>query len=154
MDDMERENTPHPKAPPKAPVLNRVIARFIDILAALLLARLPGYIGPFAALTYIGIADGFMGGRSVGKRIIGLRVHCPGKGRPADFRDSILRNSTIGLLFIVSLMPVVGWVLAAAGLGFELVLMIGSPEGKRLGDEIASTLVMEEPADRPAPAGE
>ncbi len=138
----------------KACILNRIIARFIDILFVLLLARLPGFIGFFAALTYIGIADGLMDGRSLGKRIIGLRVYRPEKGRAADFRDSILRNSTIGFLFVVSRVPYVGWAVAAAGLGFELVLMIGSPEGRRLGDEIASTKVMEEAAARPAPAGE
>jgi len=127
----------------KANVLNRVIARFIDILFALLLGRLPGLIGLFAALTYICIADGLMGGRSIGKRIIGLRVSNPGKGRIANFRDSIFRNSTIGLLYIISRVPILGAIVAAIGLGMELVLMVGSPEGKRLGDEIAGTIVSE-----------
>jgi len=131
----------------KADTLNRSIARFIDILVALLLSRLPDYIGFFAGLTYLGIADGLMGGRSIGKRIIGLKAVYAKDGRPADIRGSILRNSTVGLLYIISRIPFVGWALACLGLGFELLLIIGSPEGRRLGDEIADTLVVDDPRD-------
>src|SRR5512143_2289740 len=69
----------------KADTLNRSIARFIDILIALLISRLPGYIGVLTGLTYIGIADGLMAGRSPGKRIIGLRALYRDDRRPADF---------------------------------------------------------------------
>ncbi len=131
----------------KASTLNRVIARIIDILFALLLSRLPDYIGFFAGITYIGIADGLMGGRSLGKRVIGLRVHYAKGGRNGDFRASILRNSPIGLLYALYYIPFVGWALACLGLGFELLLVIGSPEGKRLGDEIAATVVVDEIGD-------
>jgi uncharacterized RDD family membrane protein YckC len=129
---------------PKADTLNRVIARFIDILFALLIARLPGYIGLFGGLTYVGIADGLMGGRSIGKRIIGLRVLYANDGRAVDFRGSILRNSPLGLLYIIFHIPLAGWALASLGLGFELLLIIGSAEGRRLGDEIADTVVADE----------
>lgn len=134
-----------PNVPPvKANTLNRSIARFIDILVALLLARLPGYVGVLSGLTYIAIADGLMGGRSIGKKVIGLRAVYRKDGRGADFRASILRNSTIGALYLVFLVPIAGWVLAVLGLAFELLLIIGSPEGMRLGDEIASTVVIDE----------
>ena len=128
----------------KANTLNRSIARFIDILFALLLARLPGYVGILSGLTYIAIADGLMGGRSLGKKIIGLRAVYRKDGNGADFRASILRNSTIGVIYLVFLVPIAGWVLAALGLAFELLLIIGSTEGMRLGDEIASTVVIDE----------
>ncbi len=128
----------------KANTLNRCIARFIDILIALFLARLPGYIGFFSGLLYIGIADGVMKGRSVGKRIAGLRVYSKKTGNWADFRLSILRNSTIGIFYCLSLIPFVGWAAGLLGLGFELLLIIGSPEGMRLGDEIALTVVRDE----------
>lgn len=130
--------------PVKANTLNRSIARFIDILAALLLARLPGYVGVLSGLTYITIADGLMGGRSLGKKVIGLRAVYRKDGRGADFRASILRNSTMGALYLIFLVPIAGWVLAVLGLAFELLLIIGSPEGMRLGDEIASTVVLDE----------
>ena len=131
----------------KANTLNRSIARFIDILFALLLARLPGYVGIFSGLTYIAIADGLMGGRSLGKKIIGLRAVYRKDGKGADFRASILRNSTIGVIYLVFLVPIAGWVLAVLGLAFELLLIIGSPDGMRLGDEIASTVVVDEVRD-------
>ena len=133
-----------PDAAAKANTLNRCIARFIDILIALLFARLPGYIGFCSGLLYIGIADGVMGGRSVGKKIAGLRVYSKKTGQPADFRASILRNSTIGVFYIISFIPFVGWAAGILGLGFELLLVIGSPEGMRLGDEIALTVVKDE----------
>jgi uncharacterized RDD family membrane protein YckC len=129
----------------KANTLNRCIARFIDILFALLLNKLPGYVGLLAGLTYLGIADGLMGGKSIGKKIIGLRVIRRKDGRKADFRASILRNSTIGVMYLVFNVPIVGWVLAALGMAFELMLIIGSAEGMRLGDEIASTMVADDP---------
>ncbi len=133
-----------PDAAVKANTLNRCIARFIDILIALFLARLPGYIGFFSGLLYIGIADGVMKGRSVGKRIAGLRVYSKKTGNRADFRLSILRNSTIGVFYCLSLIPFVGWAAGLLGLGVELLLIIGSPEGMRLGDEIALTVVRDE----------
>jgi uncharacterized RDD family membrane protein YckC len=128
----------------KANTLNRCIAKFIDILIALLLSRLPGYIGFCSGLLYIGIADGVMGGRSVGKKIAGLRVYSKKTGKRADFRASILRNSTIGVFYILSFIPFVGWAAGILGLGFELLLIIGNPEGMRLGDEIALTVVKDE----------
>jgi len=128
----------------KANTLNRSIARFIDILFALLLARLPGYVGILSGLTYIAIADGLMGGRSLGKKVIGLRAIYRKDGRGADFRASILRNSTMGVIYLVFLVPIAGWVLAVFGLAFELLLILGSSEGMRLGDEIASTVVIDE----------
>jgi len=146
-DEAEDEPSKEGDAPAaKANTLNRSIARSIDILFALLLAQLPGYIGFLAGLVYIGIADGLMSGRSIGKRVIGLRVVRKRDGSPADFRDSILRNSTIGLFYMLFFIPLLGWALALAGLAFELLLVIGSPEGMRLGDEIASTVVMDEKA--------
>ena len=110
-----------PAAQAKANTLNRSIARFIDILFALLLARLPGYVGTLSGLTYIAIADGLMGGRSLGKKVIGLRAVYRKDGRGADFRASILRNSTIGALYLIFLVPIAGWVLAVVA-RFESVL--------------------------------
>jgi len=138
------ESSATPEAAVKANTLNRCIARFIDILIALLFARLPGYIGFCSGLLYIGIADGVMGGRSVGKKIAGLRVYSKKTGKRADFRASILRNSSIGVFYIISFIPFVGWAAGILGLGFELLLVIGSPEGMRLGDEIALTVVKDE----------
>jgi uncharacterized RDD family membrane protein YckC len=130
---------------PKADVMNRVIARFIDVLIALLLARLPGYIGFMAGFGYLAAADGWLDGASMGKKVIGLRAVRESGGGGVDYRDSILRNSTVCILYALLWVPLVGWILSIAGAGFELLLMIGSPTGKRLGDEIASTVVLDAP---------
>lgn len=129
----------------KANTLNRVIARFIDILIALLLAKLPGYVGFLAGLTYVGIADGLFDGQSIGKRIIGLRALRESGRSHCDFRDSILRNSTIGVYYALFHIPLLGWAFAVVGLGFEWLLVVGNAEGMRLGDEIAGTVVADEP---------
>ena len=50
----------------------------------------------------------------------------------------------MGLMYMLFHVPLVGWALACLGLGFEGLLVIGSPEGKRLGDEIANTIVVDE----------
>lgn len=126
----------------KTALLERTVARFIDILFALLLAKLPGYIGFLSGLTYIGIADGLMGGRSIGKRLIALRVVMRDAGKPADFRASILRNSTMCVCYMLFHIPLLGVPLAVAGLALETLMVIGSPSGSRIGDEFAQTVVV------------
>ena len=77
------------------------------------------------------------GGRSLGKLCLKLRVVRDG-GWPIGARESLIRN----LLRMVDLLPgpyVVG-----------LVAMIASPDGKRLGDVAAGTIVIR--LDRPEPA--
>jgi len=76
-------------------------------------------------------------GRSLGKLALKLRVVCDGGG-PITPRESLIRN----LLRVVDILP--GNYLVG------LVAMVVSPEGKRLGDVAASTVVVR--MDRPAPA--
>ena len=42
------------------------------------------------------------------------------------------------------MIPFVGWIITLIIFFIEFVLMVGSPEGKRLGDFISKTLVIEE----------
>ncbi len=86
---------------------------------------------------YFVVAETISGGRSLGKALLGLRVVRDG-GLPISLRESLLRN----LLRIVDVLPsnyVVG-----------LVAMLVSPDGKRLGDLAAGTVVIR--LDRPEPA--
>jgi uncharacterized RDD family membrane protein YckC len=76
-------------------------------------------------------------GRSLGKMAAGLRVVCDG-GLPITFRASAVRN----ILRIVDYLPTSYLV--------GLTSIVVSPEGKRLGDLAAGTLVVR--LDRPAPA--
>jgi len=65
---------------PKAQVLNRFIAKMIDLLIDAAVSKLVPPIGVLAGLAYLLLADGFGGGRSVGKGSSGSRPSCPVPG--------------------------------------------------------------------------
>ncbi|MBD3388104.1 MAG: hypothetical protein GF416_03570 [Candidatus Altiarchaeales archaeon] len=133
----------------RAPLGRRVLAFLIDVgvaFLALLAFLAMGYVlgliadsaivviaqmlmvlgGSIAFLGYALARDGIMGGRSVGKKALGLRVvKCDGSR--CDLVSSGLRN----ISFII---PVVGVV--------ELLLPVVDAEGLRLGDKIAGTQVV------------
>src|SRR5208283_3438713 len=78
----------------KANLLLRVIAKLLDfIIVATAMKAIP-QVGYFAGLVYLLISDGLFDGRSVGKKIIRLKVISEGVGTPGTFRDSVIRNST------------------------------------------------------------
>ncbi|MCK6500613.1 MAG: RDD family protein, partial [Nitrospira sp.] len=106
-------------------------------------SRLVPPIGVLAGLAYLLLADGFGGGRSVGKRLIGLQTIVPRTRDPAGFRESIIRNLPCGLAQLVLEIPYIGWIGWGAVLTLEALLVIGNERGLRLGDEIAKTQVLE-----------
>ena len=128
---------------PKAQVLNRFIAKTIDLLIVAAASKLLPPVGVLAGLAYILLADGFGGGRSVGKRLIGLQTIVPRTRDPAGFRESIVRNLPCGLAQLAFEIPYVGWIGWGAVLSLEGLLVIGNEQGRRLGDEIAKTQVLE-----------
>jgi uncharacterized RDD family membrane protein YckC len=128
---------------PKAQVLNRFIAKMIDLLLVAAANKLVPPVGILVGLAYILLADGFGGGRSVGKRLIGLQTIVPHTRDPAGFRESIIRNLPCGLAQLAFEVPYVGWIGWGAVLSFEALLVIGNEQGRRLGDEIAKTQVLE-----------
>ena len=58
----------------KAGFLNRVIARTIDFIIVVALYEIIPTIGFFAGMIYLLISDGLFQGRSIGKKLIGLKV--------------------------------------------------------------------------------
>jgi hypothetical protein len=132
---------------PKAQVLNRGIAKLIDLLIVAAAGQMFMPVGFLGGLAYILIADGFAGGRSIGKRLIGLQTVLPDRREAAGFRESIIRN----LPFAVALLafavpyvgPYVGWLVLLVIIAFEAVLIIGNEQGRRLGDEVAGTQVLD-----------
>lgn len=128
---------------PKANVLNRFIAKSIDLLIVAALFELSSRIGFIAGVMYLLLADGFSQGRSAGKWLIGLQTFVPSRQSTCTFRDSILRNGTLGLAYLLFLIPYVGWLFTVAILILEALLVIGNGKGYRLGDEIAGTQVLE-----------
>ncbi|MBI5563135.1 MAG: RDD family protein [Deltaproteobacteria bacterium] len=157
---MDEDLTPqHSEASPAPPIeavfarpgfLERLIAKFIDLLVVGAFFAFPSFIGVLAGATYILISDGLYDGRSIGKKIIGLKVVLDGAS-PCDFRRSIIRNAEFALVILVYV--VIGWIpyagkpiaalLALAVAVVEIALMVTDDgAGARFGDRIAGTGVV------------
>jgi uncharacterized RDD family membrane protein YckC len=128
---------------PKAQVLNRGIAKLIDLFIVAAASQMPVPVGFLGGLAYILIADGFAGGRSIGKRLIGLQTVLPDRREAAGFRESIIRNLPFAVAQAAFAVPYVGWLVSAAIIAFEAVLILGNEQGRRLGDEVAGTQVLD-----------
>ena len=129
-------------------VLNRLIGKAIDLTLVIALAAVPLYpAGPLAAFLYILICDGLKNGQSFGKRVVGLRVVHTTTGKPAVFRDSVVRNSTVAIPVLFFMVPIVGWLLwfliGIPILAIEIYLMTRLDQHARLGDTMADTKVSE-----------
>ncbi|MBI4825354.1 MAG: hypothetical protein HY807_02890 [Nitrospirae bacterium] len=138
--------------PRKAGQLDRVIAKTIDFIIVGALLEIIPVAGYFAGLVYLLISDGVNEGRSLGKWLIGLRVVL--RGYPSvhcSLKESILRNFFFGVAYLIfgvlRVIPLIGWILSIAVFGvvvfFEWLIMFGSVDGGRFGDEIAKTMVIE-----------
>jgi len=128
---------------PKAQVLNRGIAKLIDLFIVAAAGQVIMPVGFLAGLAYILIADGFAGGRSIGKRLIGLQTVLPDRREAAGFRESIIRNLPFAVAHLALAVPYVGWIVSVAIIAFEAVLILGNEQGRRLGDEVAGTQVLD-----------
>ena len=126
-----------------AGLLLRTAAKILDfILIAAVLEILPR-AGYYAGLAYLLLGDGFFDGRSIGKKLIRLKVVSAENAAPCTFKDSILRNSTFAVGYILWLVPWIGWLFLLLVSILEFILVLGSKDGMRLGDEIAKTVVIE-----------
>ncbi|THI84805.1 MAG: hypothetical protein CAF41_011135 [Nitrospira sp. CG24A] len=128
---------------PKAQMLNRGIARLIDLFIVAAAGQMLVPVGFLGGLAYILIADGFSGGRSIGKRLIGLQTVLPGQREAAGFRESIIRNLPFAVAHVAFAVPYVGWLISIAIVAFEAVLIVGNEQGRRFGDEVAGTQVLD-----------
>jgi uncharacterized RDD family membrane protein YckC len=126
----------------KASVLNRFVAKFIDLLVAFAFSTLLHPVGFFAGMTYLLIADGFFDGRSLGKKLIRLQTLSQ-DGNFCSYRDSILRNTPLGLAYLLFFIPYIGKILFVLILVLEGLLIIGNEKGRRIGDELAGTQVID-----------
>jgi uncharacterized RDD family membrane protein YckC len=140
---------------PPADFRRRAIARAIDLLVALAPMLLVPAGHPFAvallSMALLLFGDSLFGpGRSLGKRLAGLRVMVLSTRRPAGVRESVLRNG----LFVLGLAPALAGApspLAAAALACIIVLeaavalrpLTRDLGQRRLGDLIAGTQVID-----------
>lgn len=126
-------------------LFDRFLAKFVDYLVALSLEHAGFLLGSswlawLAATAYLLMADGLPGGRSLGKRLAGLRVLGHG-GEVCSLYESTLRNSPLGLAYMLGQIPWVGWILALAVVSLEGLLLVGMRSDRRLGDDLAGTAV-------------
>jgi len=145
--DARPEGSPYPKAD----LVLRGLARIFDLLLAYALARVAGPVGPLFACIYLLVADGLIHGQSLGKRIFGVRAMLVPRGarqgRPAGYRESVLRNAPFALLGLFYGVTLVGWVmLFVVGvpiLAFEAWMVWSDRLGIRIGDIFADTQVVD-----------
>ncbi len=127
----------------KASLLLRVIAKTIDFIIIATAIKLVPQVGYLAGVVYFLISDGLFEGRSIGKKVMRLRVISLKDDGSASFRESIIRNSTITLGLLLFKIPLFGWLLAPIIFIFEFLLILGNKDGMRLGDDLANTKVIE-----------
>lgn len=127
----------------RAGLLLRGVAKTIDFIIVAAAAEMIPRAGFFAGLAYLLISDGLFEGRSLGKQLIGLRVVSTVTDKACSVRESILRNFMLCTGILLWKIPLVGWVFMILILAFEFVMLLGSKEGMRFGDEIAKTTVIE-----------
>jgi len=144
-----------PKGNGKADLGKRFVAALIDAAIAVVVGFIP-IIGGIISAAYWLLRDGmdfeFMKNRSIGKKVMKLRPVTL-DGGPVDMVISIKRNWMFALGGVVQFLmfiPVVGWalipvvgVIALILAIIEIILVLTDPEGRRMGDKIANTRVIE-----------
>ena len=127
----------------RADITTRAVAGLVDLLLIIGLTRLPDVIGVLSAAGYILVKDGLFDRRSVGKKLIGLRVaSLEDAGPVASYRESIIRNVPLVLAYFLFLIPYAGWVLGLIVLGAEGLAALGDRAGMRIGDLLSRTQVL------------
>lgn len=127
----------------KASLLLRVFAKILDFIIIAVMAEVVPRAGFYAGLFYILISDGLFNGRSLGKYLMGIRTVSLKDGQPCSIRDSVIRNSPFGVGLILYKIPLIGWIFLIIIVAFEFIVLLGSKDGMRLGDEFANTMVTE-----------
>lgn len=139
----------------KPDIGKRAIAAIIDGAIAGAVGLVP-VVGGIVGALYILLRDGFeyefMDGRSIGKKLMKLRPVRLDGGK-MDLQTSGRRNWPVALGSLASVLvivPVLGWILfplviiAAGILGIiEIVSVLTSADGRRWGDKLAGTKVIE-----------
>jgi uncharacterized RDD family membrane protein YckC len=141
--------------PPSYPPANfprRLVARVIDLLVALapllLVPRGHPRAGEYLCAALLLCGDSLFGpGRSLGKRLAGLRVMVLYTRRPGGLRDSMLRNA----IFVLAVLP--GWPLSMTAAALGCIALVESAVAlrpltrdlgqRRLGDLFAGTQVID-----------
>lgn len=139
----------------KADLGKRFVAALIDGILAGIVGVLPfgGFIGAAYMLVRDGLEFDFMKHRSIGKQVMKLHL-VTATGAPMDIMTSVKRNWMFAFGALTSALvyiPILGWALiplvglAALVLGvIEIVLVLTDAQGRRFGDKMAATTVVED----------
>jgi uncharacterized RDD family membrane protein YckC len=131
---------------PKADLTLRGLARLADFTIAFgLVTSAPG-VGPLVAAAYLLLADGLMQGQSPGKKIFGVKAVVPATRAPATFQESALRNAPFAAVTLFWALPILWPAFVLVGLpaiAYEAWQVWDEPLGRRLGDRIAETQVVD-----------
>lgn len=151
---VEEQTTPEkeikPKGNGKADLGKRAAAIIIDWLITWVIALVIPFIGGLIGAAYMLLRDGFdfnfMDRRSLGKKLLKLRPVTL-DGSPVDMTVSLKRNWVFAVGPVLMIFPVIGWIFGSIiGLIIgivEVVLVFTDEEGRRMGDKLANTKVIE-----------
>ncbi len=142
MRDARREGSPYPKAD----LTLRALARLADFALAFAVTQAAHEVGPILGVLYLLLADGFMHGQSVGKRIFGVRTMVLPRRVPAGYRESMLRNAPFALVALFSVVPIAWLLVLLVGVpivAFEAWMVWSDRLGVRIGDIFADTQVVD-----------
>lgn len=141
---------------PKANLARRFIAALIDGVIAGILSSVIPFIGFLLGAAYTLTKDAIVfellknndfKNKSIGKKLMNLEVVLvEGEGN-IDWVVSVRRNIPLAIGTVIMVIPVIGWVvgaIVAAILGIiEIILVLTQPNGRRLGDKIGQTQVID-----------
>ena len=137
-----RKDSPYPKAD----LTLRGLARLADFTIAFGVATSAPGVGPLVAAAYLLVADGLMQGQSPGKKIFGVKAVVPATRAPAGFAESLVRNAPFAAVTLFWSLPILWPVFFLVGLpviGYEAWLVWDEQLGRRLGDRLAETQVVD-----------
>ncbi len=131
----------------RAGLLLRMSAKALDFILVAAVAEMVPRAGFYAGLAYLLISDSLFEGRSIGKFLTGLRAVSVPDNAPCSVKESIIRNAPLGAGLLPYKLPLigswVGWIFIVLVLAAEFLILLGSRDGRRLGDELAGTAVIE-----------
>lgn len=111
--------------------LGAIVGGVGGILA--LLGFLGAFVSVFWGMYYAFTKDGRERGQSIGKKKLNLMVVNITTNKPCTKGESALRELD---LFFLQMVPIVGWLV-------EPIVMLASKDGRRLGDHLADTQVID-----------
>jgi uncharacterized RDD family membrane protein YckC len=142
MEEPRREESKYPKAD----LTLRGLARLADFTIAFGVATTAPGVGPLVAAAYLLVADALLQGQSPGKRIFGVKAVVPQTRAPAGFQESMLRNApfaAVAVCWAVPLLWPLFFLVAVPVVGYEAWRVYDEPLGRRLGDRLADTQVVD-----------